>query len=523
MKLRTMLLAILLVVTYTIYTKITHVNEVAITFDDLPGQQDGPAEAQLEINERILNALSKFDAPAIGFVNEGKLYSQGQTEEKIAILKLWIDRGQTLGNHTYSHNFLSSSKSDEFESDVTKGAIISKELMNNADLEYKYFRHPYLDTGTNPEMRSSFEKFLKNEGYVIAPVTIDTDDWKFNQQLIDNPNDKDEIIQAYLEHTKKKFAFYKAASEKIFGRNIKHIWLLHVNLLNSYAMEDLLNIAHNLDYDFVNLDEVLKDKAYLEPDNYYAPFGVSWLYRWDFTRGKVVDWSQDPEPDNNPFIETQALEFFDKTRNREVPVETYVSGESAGKAKAGIIKLPVVIINHGYTAANTEYSFIANDLAAQGYFVASIQHDLKNDPELPRTGNLFERRKPLWERGVQNILFVISELKKTNPNLDLSKVILIGHSNGGDISMLFATMHPELSYKVVSLDSLRMPFPTKDEVDILSLRANDTKADDGVLPESGFTIIDFKDAKHIDMCDRGSAKIKAEIMDVINKFLRNVP
>ena len=65
-----------------------------------------------------------------------------------------------------------------------------------------------------------------------------------------------------------------------------------------------------------------------------------------------------------------------------------------------------------------------------------------------------------------------------------------------------------------------MPFPTKDKVDILSLRANDTKADDGVLPESGVSIIEFKDAKHIDMCDRGSAKIKTEIKDVINKFLR---
>jgi predicted esterase len=44
------------------------------------------------------------------------------------------------------------------------------------------------------------------------------------------------------------------------------------------------------------------------------------------------------------------------------------------------------------------------------------------------------RRKPTWERGVQNILFTIAELKKNKPNLNLEKVILIGHSNGGDIS-----------------------------------------------------------------------------------------
>ena len=55
--------------------------------------------------------------------------------------------------------------------------------------------------------------------------------------------------------------------------------------------------------------------------------------------------------------------------------------------------LPVVIINHGYGAKNTEYSFIANVLADKGYFVISIQHDLESDAPLPRTGNLFERRK----------------------------------------------------------------------------------------------------------------------------------
>ena len=38
--------------------------------------------------------------------------------------------------------------------------------------------------------------------------------------------------------------------------------------------------------------------------------------------------------------------------------------------------LPVVMISHGYGVKNTEYSFIANSLAEQGYHVISIQHDL---------------------------------------------------------------------------------------------------------------------------------------------------
>ena len=163
-------------------------------------------------------------------------------------------------------------------------------------------------------------------------------------------------------------------------------------------------------------------------------------------------------------IQTHAFNFYDKDRKRLIPVTMYVSA----KAKTSTLKLPVVIINHGYTVGNTEYSFLANALAAKGYCVVSIQHDLKSDPPLAKTGNLFERRKPLWERGSANILYVIKELKHINPNLNLSKVILIGHSNGGDIAMQFASNHPQLVEKIVSLDSLRMPFPRTGKIPILS-------------------------------------------------------
>ncbi len=508
------------------YQVLSHANEIAITFDDLPASIEESIEAQAQINQRIVNTLIKYRVPAIGFVNEGKLYRTNEAQEKINLLKLWVDNGFNLGNHTYSHLSLSSLTTKQFKAEVTNGSKISKQLMQSAGRQYHYFRHPYLDTGKTLEIRSKFESFLKNKGYLVAPVTIDTDDWKFNQQLHEFPQNKDKIIQSYLKHTRAKFAFYEGASKQIFGRNINQIWLLHANLINSLAIESLLTIAQEFGYHFISLDDALQDKAYLSADAYYAPFGVSWLYRWDFTRGKVVDWSQDPEPDNNPFITTNIIKFYDKDRKRLIPVKIYVSQESQGKANAGIIKLPVAIINHGYTVSNTEYSFLANALAANGYFVVSIQHDLKSDLPLAQTGNLFERRKPLWERGSANILYVIKELNRINPSLNLSKVTLIGHSNGGDIAMLFAQSHPQLVKKIISLDSLRMPFPRTGLIPILSLRGNDTKADEGVLPpkellrQLAMTIIPLPEAKHIDLCDRGSKVTQQQINDLILKFLR---
>lgn len=206
-------------------------------------------------------------------------------------------------------------------------------------------------------------------------------------------------------------------------------------------------------------------------------------------------------------VSIENKELYDATRKRLVPVTIYKGDDS----DAGL-----VIINHGYTVQNTEYSFIANELSNSGYLVVSVQHDLKTDRALPTTGNLFKKRMPFWNRGVQNISFVLSSL---NLSQEYDSIILIGHSNGGDISMMFASKYPNLVSKVISLDSLRYPFPTNKNIKILSFRANDTKADDGVLSKIGATLITLKDAKHIDMCDRGPAQVKEEIVDSILSFV----
>lgn len=213
---------------------------------------------------------------------------------------------------------------------------------------------------------------------------------------------------------------------------------------------------------------------------------------------------------NGYALESKTLDLLDKARGRNVPVVIY-QGETLNKS--------VVIISHGYGAKNTEYSFIANALAANGYFVVSIQHDLVTDVR-PKTGTLWERRKPFWERGVQNILFVMNELQKIEPQLDLNKVILIGHSNGGDMSMMMAQLYPDRLSKIISLDSRRYPFPRNPKLEILRFGAIDDEPDEGVVPESGVQVIYVKGARHIDFCDRGSPEIKDEIQKSIIQFLR---
>lgn len=113
----------------------------------------------------------------------------------------------------------------------------------------------------------------------------------------------------------------------------------------------------------------------------------------------------------------------------------------------------------------------------------------------------------------------MNEIKNINPELGLDKVILIGHSNGGDSSMMFAALYPNKVSKIVSLDSRRYPFPRNTDAKILRIGASDDEPDEGVVPNSGVRVIYFDGARHIDLCDSGNVSIKNEIQKSIVEFL----
>src|SRR5215472_14751166 len=187
-------------------------------------------------------------------------------------------------------------------------------------------------------------------------------------------------------------------------------------------------------------------------------------------------------------IRHDTLTLYDAARHRPVSVDVAVRRDYEMKAENGFWKLPVAIISNGNTVKNTEYSFLANVLAARGYLVASIQQDLPTDPPLmTRIGMPYVGRRGVYMRCEANILFVLGELQKRQPNAYYDHLMLVGHSNGGDVSMYVAKQHPELVSKVITLDNLRVPFVLSDRLKILSFRSKDPqfKTDQGVLPAPG--------------------------------------
>jgi hypothetical protein len=227
-------------------------------------------------------------------------------------------------------------------------------------------------------------------------------------------------------------------------------------------------------------------------------------------------------------IRHETITFYDAARdNRPVAVDVAVRRDKEMQATAGMITLPVAILNHGNTVKFTEYSFLANVFAARGYLAISIQHDLPTDePMVTKVGELYVGRLPQYQRDVANIRFAIDEMKKIDSNADYDHLTMVGHSNGGDVSMYFARMYPDEIKKVVTLDNLRVPFITDGKFKILSFRSKDPvfKTDPGVLPDqdvcdkNGITIVQTG-FQHTDMSDRGPDDAKQSIEGMLDKFL----
>ena len=249
--------------------------------------------------------------------------------------------------------------------------------------------------------------------------------------------------------------------------------------------------------------------------------GLGLLFSSCLASQQVVRQASRQQPLASSPIHTVRFELFDSSRQRVIPVVAYFAGTKNIPAPG----LKLALLNHGYGMRNTAYSFVARNLAAHGYYVAALQQTLPQDKPLPATGEIYQTRYPYWERGVQNMVFALHALKQRYPTLNNDQSLLVGHSFGGDMVMLFAKEHPKLVQKVISLDNCRMPFPRTHQPVLYSLRSSDQVPDPGVLPtpaeqaQLGITVIKLPATTHNAMSDKATDQQKREMNEWITQFV----
>lgn len=265
---------------------------MAVTFDDLPFVAGGRQDPELSaLSAKLQQQITDSGIPAVGFVNEAKLYSQGGLDsQRVAILEKWLAAGLELGNHTYSHPSLNRIPLADFERDVVLGETITKKLMAERNLPLRYFRHPFLHVGKDTETRVAFEKFLTEHGYTIAPVTINSAEWVFAAAYDKASQQRDEaavrqVAEAYVPYMEQMVTNAEKQSLYLFGYEIKQVLLLHANALNAEHLGELVAMLKRRGYTFITLDEALQDRAYRSPNTYAGMDGASWLDQWGVSVG----------------------------------------------------------------------------------------------------------------------------------------------------------------------------------------------------------------------------------------------
>lgn len=242
-------------------SRISHAEELAITIDDLPfvgtnSQDEGNLRRSRERFLSILDALHNQGVPATGFVIAGAI-GKNQWE----LLEAFRQQGNSIGNHSYSHPNLNRMSSEKYLEDLYKAEKILTPIMT----EPKFFRFPYLAEGDGDKKRE-VQAFLRNNHYTIAPVTIDSKDYLFNERLLQIPwrvrkESVGKIKKQYLDFIWKQSIH---AEKNTKTPNPKQILLIHANLLNSYCLNDIINMYREHGYQFITLEHALANNPPLE-------------------------------------------------------------------------------------------------------------------------------------------------------------------------------------------------------------------------------------------------------------------
>ena len=194
--------------------------EVVLTIDDLPRGGDTSSKDLFELRAMTAKLLVPLKGThAIGFVNPGRANSVAIGEDGLqSILKMWLDAGLDLGNHSHTHQNINQVALADYTADILKA---EPALTKARGKRSTYYRHPFLFTGKDEATKAALAEFLTKHGYETAPVTIDNSDWLFAAVYADalktDAAQAARIQATYLTYMESMFAFFEQRGKEVTG------------------------------------------------------------------------------------------------------------------------------------------------------------------------------------------------------------------------------------------------------------------------------------------------------------------
>jgi peptidoglycan/xylan/chitin deacetylase (PgdA/CDA1 family) len=156
--------------------------------------------------------------------------------------------------------------------------------------DWHWFRYPYLSEGDTLAKRREVRTWLKENHYKVAEVTMDFEDWAWNDPYTRCTAKSDtaglkQLHDIYLSTADEFISYYRAMSKAVYGRDIPLILLMHVGAFDAQMLPELLNLYRNRGFTFVTLPEAAADPIYAEDSDIAYTNGDTLTEQIAFKRG----------------------------------------------------------------------------------------------------------------------------------------------------------------------------------------------------------------------------------------------
>jgi peptidoglycan/xylan/chitin deacetylase (PgdA/CDA1 family) len=249
--------------------------QVAFTFDDLPAHGPlPPGEFRPEPIRSILNTLKTEQMPPVyGFVNGFRV---AQYPYQAELLREWIAAGNPLGNHTWSHPALDKTNATDYIANIAKNEPLLKKVDPHGD--WHWFRYPYLEEGDTLEKRLAVRDYLLAHHYRTAEVTLDFEDYLWNEPYARCMAKHDDTAVAsletsYLATADEFIGVFRTLSQQLYGHDIPYVLLLHVGAFDARMLPRLIALFRSKGFVFITLPQAEADPVYAVDPNIGYPFG----------------------------------------------------------------------------------------------------------------------------------------------------------------------------------------------------------------------------------------------------------
>lgn len=227
---------------------------VALTIDDLPAAGPRTRAVQDDV-ARLVQAIKASGAPVVGFITAGRGH--------LAAMQPWVEAGLPLANHTFSHRPFSRVGVAAYLADIRKNEDTVRQALG-VELRGTYFRYPFLDHGQSKQKVDAVARYLAKGRYRLAPVSLDTIDYRFTEPYGREKRAaaREAIAALYLRHIDEAARHFEGLSKRLYRREIPLILLVHANELNADHLGGVLGVLRRRGYRLITLARALQDRAY---------------------------------------------------------------------------------------------------------------------------------------------------------------------------------------------------------------------------------------------------------------------